>query len=156
MATMTPEQVLSEARERSPFPNNPWRKMEEAKRQRVKEVAATPTTPLLPKTAPIPPGYRRIPNDDGEKPEDEMVAPVESTELSMSGIASLLRQEMQPMTISMTELTHNFRELDTKFGDFKNAVEERLQRLEVHSGVPRCESTNWKNYTTNYTQRHKA
>ena len=43
----------------------------------------------MPRTAAIPPGYKRIPNDDGEKLDDEMAAPTKSMEVSMSGIASL-------------------------------------------------------------------
>ena len=157
MAAMTSEQGLNEVRERSPFPNNPWRKMEEAKRQRLEEAAATPTTPLLPKTVHIPLGYKRMPNDDGEKLHDEMAAPTESMEVSMSGIASLLRREMQPMTIAMNELTHNFRELDTKFGDFSKLVWRNVcSNWKFIWGVPKCESTSWRNFITSYIQCRKA
>ena len=45
------------------------------------------------------------------------------------------------MTISMSELTPHFGELDTIFGDFKIAWEESLEKVEVHLGVPKCDST---------------
>ena len=45
------------------------------------------------------------------------------------------------MMISMSELTPHFGELDTIFGDFKTVWEETSQKVEVHLGVARCDST---------------
>ena len=105
--------------------------MEDAKRQFLDFESANASTPLLPKAAPIPRGYAPMPLEDEDV---DFSSPKGPDKVSMRGIASLLRQEIQPMKSSMDELTRHFRDLDARFSDFKSTVEDRLQRMEVHIG----------------------
>ena len=129
MAAMTPEQDWAKKHDRSPLTQNPWQKMEDCKRQRLGAEGTNASTPLLPKAVPIPEGYAPIPEEDAD-----LNTPPGQDVLSMSGTASLLRQEIQPMKFSMDDLARNFKDLDARFSDFKSVVEDRLQRMEVHIG----------------------
>ena len=131
MAAMTSENDEARKHDRSPFPKNPWQKMQDAKRQRLDLESANSSTPLLPKASPIPRGYAPMPAEDEDV---DFNSPKGAEKVSMRGIASLLRQEIQPMKSSMDELRRNFRDLDARFNEFKSTVEDRLQCMEVHIG----------------------
>ena len=131
MAAMTPEHDEAKKHDRSPFPKNPWQKMGDAKRQRLDLESADASTPFLPKAAPIPMRYAPMP---AEHEDVDLNPPKGHDTVSMTGIASLLRQEIQPMKSSMDQLTRNFRDFDARFSDFTSTVEDRLQRMEVHIG----------------------
>ena len=102
--------------------------MEDSKRQKVELDAANTTTPLLSRAAPIAPGYAHM---LGGKEDDEYLR-TPPAPLSMEGIASLLRREIQPVTSSMQTMARDFRQLESKFYEFREVVEERMQRLERH------------------------
>ena len=103
--------------------------IKDSKRQRLGAEGANVSTRLLLKAVPIPKGYAPIPEEDAD-----LNTPPGQDVLSMSGIACLLRQEIQPMKSSMDDLERNFKDLDARFSDFKSVVEDRLQRMEVHIG----------------------
>ena len=68
---------------------------------------------FLSKAVPTPKGYAPIPKEDAD-----LNTPPGQDELSMSGIASLLHQEIQPMKSSMDDLARNFKDLDARLSDF--------------------------------------
>ena len=103
--------------------------MEDSKWQHLGAEGANASISLLPKAGPIPKGYAPIPEED-----TDLNTPPGQDGLSMSGIASLLRQEIQSMKSSIDDLARNFKDLDARFNDFKSVVEDRLQRMEMHIG----------------------
>ena len=119
--------------------SNPWGKIAENKKARTRYGTESPFTPLLQEEKDK--EYERMADE-----EEELVPtcppPVESPKeeihpgnVTMDGIAALLKQQLGPITANINALSAGVQMLDAKYGDLTLAVENRLKEVESRMDV---------------------
>eukprot|EP00434_Breviolum_minutum_P039610 symbB.v1.2.035178.t1/scaffold4680.1/size38694/1 len=123
--------------------SNPWGKMAENKKARTRYGTESPFTPLLQEEKDK--EYERMADE-----EEELVPtcppPVESPKeefhpgnVTMDGIAALLKQQLGPITANINALSAGVQMLDAKYGDLTTAVENRLKEMESRMDVTQAQ-----------------
>ena len=114
--------------------SNPWSKMAENKKARTRYGTESPFTPLLQEEKDK--EYARM-DDEEEELVSTCPPPVESPKdeihpgnVTMDGIATLLKQQLGPITANINALSAGVQMLDAKYGDLRTAVENRLKEME--------------------------
>ena len=111
--------------------SNPWGKMTENKKARTRYGAQSPFTPLLQEEKEK--EYARM--EEEEEQEEELVptcpppmdspsAKIPNEAVTMDGIATLLQQQLGPITANINALNAGVQMLDAKYGDLRSAVEK--------------------------------
>ena len=123
--------------------SNPWSKMAENKKARTRYGTESPFTPLLQEEKEK--EYARM-DDEEEELVPTCPPPVESPKdeihpgnVTMDGIATLLKQQLGPITANINALSAGVQMLDAKYGDLRTAVENRLKEMESRMDVTQAQ-----------------
>eukprot|EP00434_Breviolum_minutum_P033194 symbB.v1.2.029371.t1/scaffold3207.1/size61170/7 len=126
--------------------SNPWGKMTENKKARTRYGAQSPFTPPLQEEKEK--EYARMEEEEQEEeelvptcppPMDSPSAKVPTEAVTMDGIATLLQQQLGPITANINALNAGVQMLDAKYGDLRSAVENRLKDMEARMDVTQAQ-----------------
>ena len=123
--------------------SNPWGKMAENKKARTRYGTESPFTPLLQEEKDK--EYERMADEEEElvptcpPPMDSPSAKVPTEAVTMDGIATLLQQQLGPITANINALNAGVQMLDAKYGDLRSAVENRLKDMEARMDVTQAQ-----------------
>ena len=125
--------------------SSPWGKMTENKKARTRYGAQSPFTPLLQEEKEK--EYARMEEEEQEEelvptcppPMDSPSAKVPTEAVTMDGIATLLQQQLGPITANIYALNAGVQMLDAKYGDLRSAVENRLKDMEARMDVTQAQ-----------------